>query len=115
MLTLGRTRSRDLVRFLREGTRLGAYIHGAPGLIGAYSAGLPLTGNCTVSIWESEEDMIQFAYRNTGGHGSTVRRDQPILAEQLGARMRLRRLGGSWHPSTPHAAGLSRLAATVNG
>lgn len=114
VLTLGRTRSRDLVRFLREGTRLGAYIRGAPGLITAYSAGLPLTGNCTVSIWESEEDMIRFAYRNTDGHGDTVRRDPPILAEQLNARMRLRRLGGNWHPKTPHAARLSRLAATLN-
>ncbi len=62
VLTLGRIQSRDLVRFLREGTRLGAYIRGAPGLITAYSAGVPLTGNCTVSIWESEEDMIRFAY-----------------------------------------------------
>lgn len=115
VLTLGRTQSRNMVRFLREGTRLGTYVREAPGLITAYSAGIPLTGNCTVSIWESEEDMIQFAYRNTDGHGNTVRRDPPILAEQLGARMRLRRLGGSWHPTTPHAARLSRLAATLNG
>jgi hypothetical protein len=115
VLTLGRTRSRDLVRFLCEGTRLGTYIREAPGLITAYSAGIPLTGNCTVSIWESEEDMIRFAYRNTDGHGDTVRRDPPILAEQLNARMRLCSLGGSWHPRTPHAARLSRLAATLNG
>jgi heme-degrading monooxygenase HmoA len=113
VLTLGSTRSQNLVRFLREGTRLGAYIREAPGLITAYSAGVPLTGNCTVSIWESEEDMIRFAYRNTDGHGNTVRRDQPILAEQLSARMRLRRLGGGWDPSTPHADRLSRLAATL--
>lgn len=115
VLTLGRTRSRNLVRFLREGTRLGTYIHAAPGLIAAYSAGVPLTGNCTVSIWESEEDMIRFAYRNTDGHGNTVRRDPPILTEQLTARMRLRRLGGSWGSGTPHADRLSRLAATLNG
>jgi len=115
VLTLGRTRSRNLVRFLREGTRLGTFIREAPGLITAYSAGIPLTGNCTVSIWGSEEDMIRFAYRDIDGHGNTVRRDQPILAEQLSARMRLRRLGGSWHPRTPYADRLSRLAATLNG
>ncbi|HVA18949.1 MAG TPA: hypothetical protein VMU55_02100 [Solirubrobacteraceae bacterium] len=115
VLTLGRTRSRDLVPFLREGARLGAFIRAAPGLITAYSAGLPLTGNCTVSIWKSEEDMIRFAYRNTDGHGSTIRRDQPILTEQLTARMRLCRLGGSWDPGTPHADRLARLAATLNG
>lgn len=115
VLTLGRTRSRNLVRFLREGTRLGAYIREAPGLITAYSAGVPLTGNCTISIWESQEDMIRFAYRNSDGHGSTVRRDPPILAEQLNARMRLRRLGGSWDPRTPHTDRLARLAATLNG
>lgn len=115
VLTLGRTRSQDLLRFLREGARLGSYIRGAPGLITAYSAGVPLTGNCTVSIWESEEDMIRFAYRDTDGHGDTIRLNQPILAEQLNARMRLRCLGGSWHPRTLHAARLSRLAATLNG
>lgn len=114
VLTLGCIQSRDLVRFLREGTRLGTYIRGAPGLITAYSAGPPLTGNCTVSIWESEEDMIRFAYRNTDGHGDTVRRDPPILAEQLNARMRLRCLGGSWDPRTPHADRLARLVATLN-
>jgi hypothetical protein len=115
VLTLGRTRPRNLVRFLREGTRLGGFVRVAPGLISAYSAGVPLTGNCTVSIWESEDAMIRFAYRDTDGHGDTIRRDPPILTEQLNARMRLRRLGGSWAPGTPHADRLARLAATLRG
>jgi len=28
----------------------------------AVSAGWPPTGNCTISIWESEQHMLDFAY-----------------------------------------------------
>lgn len=61
-LTLGRVRSRSLPRFLKEGARLGPFIRQAPGLITAVSAGWPPTGNCTISIWESEQHMLRFAY-----------------------------------------------------
>jgi len=52
-LTLGRTRPRSLVRFLGEGARLDSFLHAAPGMVSAFSAGLPLTGNCTFSIWRT--------------------------------------------------------------
>jgi hypothetical protein len=102
-----------VLRFLREGARLRRFVHGAPGLVTAYSAGVPLTGNCTLSLWESEDHMLSFAYRDGAGHGRTVRRDPPILVEQLNARLRLRRLGGSWGRDTLHAERLARLAATL--
>jgi hypothetical protein len=112
-VTLGRVRLRSLPRFLLEGARLGSFTRQAPGLVSAVSAGWPLTGNCTVSIWESEEHMLRFAYGDVEGHGNTVRRNPPILAEQLNARLRLRRLGGSWGRDALHPERLTRLAAEL--
>jgi hypothetical protein len=112
-LTLGRVRLQSLPRFLREGARLGPFTRQAPGLVSAVSAGWPSTGNCTISIWESEQHMLNFAYHDAGGHGDTVRRDPPILAEQLNARLRVRRLEGSWGHGTMHPERLARLASAL--
>jgi hypothetical protein len=112
-LTLGRVRLRSLPRFLREGARLGSFTRQAPGLVSAVSAGWPPTGNCTISIWDSEQHMLRFAYGDVEGHGDTVRRDPPILAEQLNARLRVRRLDGSWGGGTMHPERLTRLAAAL--
>jgi len=112
-LTLGRVRMRSLPRFLHEGARLGSFTPEAAGLVSAVSAGWPPTGNCTISIWESEQHMLRFAYSDLEGHGETVRRDPPILAEQLNARMRVRRLDGSWGEGTMHPERLARLVATL--
>jgi hypothetical protein len=92
-LTLGRCRPHALPRFLREGARIGALLADAPGLLTACSAGLPLTGNCTVSVWESERAMLDFAYGRPDGHLSAVR--APILREQLNARLRVLSTGGT--------------------
>ena len=110
-LTLGRVRLRSLPRFLREGARLGPITRQAPGLVSALSAGWPPTGNCTISIWESEQHMLRFAYGDVEGHGDTVRRDPPILTEQLNARLRVRHLDGSWGHGTMHLERLAQLAA----
>src|SRR6185369_6148870 len=112
-LTLGRVRSRSLPRFLREGARLESFVRPAPGLVTAVSAGWPPTGNCTISIWESEQHMLDFAYADVEGHGDTVRRDPPILIEQLNARLRVRRLGGDWGPDTMHQDRLAQLGAAL--
>jgi hypothetical protein len=112
-LTLGRVRLRSLPRFLREGARLGSFTRRAPGLVSAVSAGWPPTGNCTLSIWETEQHMLRFAYGDVEGHGDTVRRDPPILAEQLNARMRVRRLDGSWDSGTMHPERLTQLVAAL--
>jgi hypothetical protein len=112
-LTLGRIRPRSLPRFLREGARLGPFTRQARGLVSAVSAGWPPTGNCTISIWESEQHMLRFAYGEVEGHGDTVRRDPPILAEQLNARLRVRRLHGRWGDGTMHPERLAQLAAAL--
>jgi hypothetical protein len=112
-LTLGRVRLRSLPRFLREGARLGSFARQAPGLVSAVSAGWPPTGNCTVSIWESEQHMLRFAYGDVDGHGDTVRREPPILVEQLNARLRVRRLGGTWGDGTMHPERLTRVAEAL--
>lgn len=109
-LTLGRTRPRSLIRFLREGARLGPIVRAAPGLVTAFSAGVPLSGNCTVSIWDSQESMVAFAYEDAAGHSATTRRVPPILREQLNARMRVRDVDGNWGPETIHGERLERLA-----
>jgi len=57
--------------------------------------------------------MLRFAYGDVEGHGDTVRRDPPILTEQLNARLRVRRLGGSWSRSAMHPERLTQLAAAL--
>jgi hypothetical protein len=112
-LTLGRVRQRSLLRFLREGARLGSFTLEAPGLVSAVSAGWPPTGNCTISIWESEQHMLRFAYGDVEGHGDTVRRDPPILTEQLNARLRVRCVSGSWGPDAMYPERLAQLSAAL--
>lgn len=112
-LTLGRVRWQSLPRFLREGARLGSFTRQAPGLVSAVSAGWPPTGNCTISIWETDQHMLRFAYGDVEGHGGTVRRDPPILTEQLNARLRVRRVSGSWWPGAIHPDRLAQLGAAL--
>jgi hypothetical protein len=69
---------------------------------------------CTISIWETEQHMLGFAYRDVKGHGETVRREPPILAEQLNARLRIRRLGGASGSGTLHPERMSQLAAGLS-
>ena len=86
-LTLGRCRPRAFPRFLREGARLGPYLRHAPGLITACSAGVPLTANCTFSIWTTEDAMLAFAYRRSNGHIRAAHAEPRIMMEQLRARL----------------------------
>lgn len=57
--------------------------------------------------------MHDFAYSNREGHGATIRRNPPILSEQLNARLRVIEIGGKWDPGTLHADRLNRLASTL--
>ncbi len=79
----------------------------------AFSAGVPLTGNCTVSLWRSEPDMHAFAHSDREGHGATLRRDPPILAEQLNARLCVLQIDGSWGPATLHRDRLEQLVGAL--
>jgi hypothetical protein len=57
--------------------------------------------------------MLRFAYGDVEGHGDTVRRDPPILTEQLNARLRVRCLSGSWGPDAMHPERLAQLGAAL--
>jgi hypothetical protein len=94
---------------------LGPFTRNAQGLISAVSAGWPTTGNCTISIWESEKEMLRFAYGDADGHADTVRRGPPILVEQLNARLQVCRLGGNLEGGTMlHPERLAQLAAALS-
>jgi hypothetical protein len=57
--------------------------------------------------------MQAFAYDDREGHGATIRRDPPILTEQLNARLRILKIGGSWGAETMHRDRLERLVRTL--
>jgi hypothetical protein len=115
VLTLGRCSWRRLGAFTREGTALASNILRSPGLITALTAGFPVTGNATFSLWERAEDMHAFAYLGEGGNGhrATIESDRrrPILEEQITARLAPVGIRGRWDgPTTPNANALGWLA-----
>ena len=114
VIKLGRPTPRTLVRFLRRGEGLASHTRDAPGLITAVSAGIPLSGNLTFSLWESERAMTDFAYGRAADHRAVVRDRPPILAEQLNARLRPLRVEGALEPRrTLHPERLSRFAEAL--
>ena len=115
VITLGRTTRRTLGRFLWHGGRLASDVLRAPGLISAVSAGLPLTGNATFSIWDSTDAMLAFSYGETArGHLRTARARPAILTEQLNARFQLLRIEGRWDPdNTLNPEKLAQLARAL--
>jgi hypothetical protein len=117
VLTLGRCRWRRLATFAREGTSLATSILQADGLITAFTAGFPVTGNATFSLWEDTKSMLDFAYGEKGmGHRATVDRDTRlgILREQITVRFLPREIRGTWDLEMPGANTLKRARAEVN-
>lgn len=116
-LTLGRTAWRHNLTLGRISPAAKLFLR-TDGLITAVSAGLPVRGNCTFTLWESEQAMQRFAYgQPPGDHRETIRQDQrrSVLIEQLSARFTPLRIEGSWDPArTPNAIALQRLARTLD-
>jgi hypothetical protein len=116
-LTLGRTSWRHSLTLGRISPAAKPFLR-TDGLITAVSAGLPVHGNCTFTLWESEQAMQRFAYGQLpGDHRETIRQDQrrSVLIEQLSARFTPLRIEGSWDPArTPNATALQRLARTLD-
>lgn len=117
-ITLGRAHPADVPRFIGHGVGLAAPTLDAPGLVTALTAGSPLTGNLTFSLWTSEQAMVDFAYGGDArpGHAATVRAHgrSRILREQLNARLWPIRIDGAWNEAlTPHADRLARLTADL--
>jgi hypothetical protein len=116
VLTLGRTSWRTTPAFMRITPAAKTFLR-TPGLITAVSAGLPVKGNCTFTLWESEAAMQRFAYgKPPGAHRQTIRHshERSVLLEQLSARFTPIRIEGRWDPdSTPNATLLSGLAKAL--
>ncbi len=112
-LTLGRTSWSNNLTLGRISPPAKPFLQ-TDGLITAASAGLPVYGNCTFTLWESEQAMQRFAYgQSPGTHRETIRqdRDRSVLIEQLSARFTPLRIEGSWNPThTPNADALERFA-----
>jgi hypothetical protein len=118
VLTLGRCRWWRLASFTREGMSLTTSILQADGLITALTAGFPVTGNATFSLWEDTKSMLDFAYGQKGtGHRATVDRDSRlgILQEQITVRFLPHEIRGTWDVDMPGSNTLERATAEVNG
>jgi hypothetical protein len=117
VLTLGRCPWRRLSAFTGEGTALTSRILGANGLITALTAGFPVSGNATFSLWERTDDMRRFAYGPRGeGHGATIDADRRrgILEEQIRVRFVPLAIRGNWDPSTtPNSDAVAGLASRL--
>lgn len=94
VLTLGRTTLARLPRFLTRGAMVAREIEQDDAVSFAASAGWPITGNMTLSLWDSEEQMLERIYRGGGSHPATVRAKRPILRDQLNARLAVIASGG---------------------
>jgi hypothetical protein len=116
VLTLARTLRRNAFEFARLAPRASKFLR-APGLITAFSAGLPQLGTSTCTLWESEADMTSFAYSESpADHRRTVResKSRATVLEQFSARLLPLRIEGEWDPvETPHADRLDALARTL--
>jgi hypothetical protein len=116
-LTLGRTSWRHNLTLGRISPAAEPFLQ-TDGLITAVSAGLPVHGNCTFTLWESEQAMQRFAYgQSPGDHRETIRQNQrrSVLIEQLSARLAPLRIEGTWDPAhTANAAALQRLARALD-
>jgi hypothetical protein len=118
VLTLGRCRWRRLASFTREGMSLTTSILQADGLITAFTAGFPVTGNATFSLWEDTKSMLDFAYGQKGvGHRATVDRDSRlgILQEQITVRFLPCEIRGTWDAEMPCSNTLEQATSEVNG
>lgn len=113
VLTIGRCSWRRLSLFTRQGAALTSSILGSAGLITALTAGFPVTGNATFSLWQRTEDMRRFAFYDAHGHRAVIETDRRrrILEEQIAVRFSPIAIRGTWDPlTTPNSVALHALA-----
>lgn len=104
--------------FTRQGAALTASTLGSIGLITALTAGFPITGNATFSLWEQAADMQRFAYGAEHGHRAVIETDRRrrILEEQITVRFEPVGIRGTWDPlTTPNSVALNALADRLRG
>jgi hypothetical protein len=108
VLTLGRMRFSQAVRFLRTSAKAEAATAGAPGLLWATAlARPPFVATC--SLWESAEAIATYAFDDTSAaHPSAIRADRtkPFHHEQAFIRFRPIAIAGSLGGTNPMRAGI---------
>jgi hypothetical protein len=111
VLTLGRPRPRRLRPFLRSAGPAEAEVVAAPGLLASIGLARPPRLVSTFSVWRTNSEMRDYAYRNGGTHMAAVRadRERPFHHESAFIRFRPYRSEGEWEGRDPLA---DRTAST---
>lgn len=105
VLTRAAINLRALPAFWQHGKKTSLALEAAPGLIAAVGLGeLPFVRQATFSIWESEAQMVAYAYRNEH-HQQVIRktRQENWYHEELFARFRVISAAGTWKGQNPLA------------
>jgi hypothetical protein len=113
VLTLGRPRTSELIRFLRTSAKAAASAVASPGMMWATGLARPPSFVATCSLWESTRAASTFAYGHSDpGHPDAIATDQakPFHHESAFIRFRPYAVRGSLGGKNPLAAGL--VAAT---
>ena len=106
VLTRASIRVSALPAFWKYGKKTSQAIENAPGLIAAIGLGeLPFVRQATFSIWESQEQMVAYAYK-TNHHQQVIKktRSDNWYSEELFARFQVISSGGTWKGKDPLAA-----------
>ncbi|KAA5547912.1 spheroidene monooxygenase [Adhaeribacter rhizoryzae] len=105
VLTRASINLRALPAFWKHGKETSKALENAPGLLAAVGLGeLPFIRQATFSIWESEPQMMQYAYKNAL-HQQVIRktRQDNWYHEELFARFRVISATGTWKGRNPLA------------
>jgi heme-degrading monooxygenase HmoA len=103
ILTRASLRLRALPGFWNGAGPASTAVKSSPGLLAAVGMGeIPLLKQATFSVWESEEAMKTYAYRNAL-HQEVIRktRQQQWYKEELFARFKVLKSEGTWHGRNP--------------
>ena len=109
VLTLGRPRARELIRFVRTSAKASASAVVAPGMLWATGLARPVSFVATCSLWESTRAASTFAYGHANhGHPDAIAADQakPFHHESAFIRFHPYESHGSLGGKNPLPAGL---------
>jgi hypothetical protein len=110
VLTLGRPRARELIRFVRTTAKASASAVVSPGMLWGTGLARPPSFVATCSLWESTRAASTFAYgHGNPGHPDAIASDQakPFHHESAFIRFRPYSADGSLGGKNPLSAGLA--------
>lgn len=105
VLTRAAINWRALPAFWQHGKQTSLAVDQAPGLVAAVGLGeLPFIRQATFSIWETEAQMMEYAYKNAY-HQQAIRktRSDNWYSEELFVRFRVIAAAGTWKGKNPLA------------